>query len=103
MAPRCSGRKGAGAAAEGRGCRRVGAARAWGREPRSPSGAVRRRARPAVSGWRAGPCVSGPWGPHLSPRCLRKRPVWSSARAVPGVSGPSLHTCEVTLRIRRYI
>lgn len=95
MAPRCSGRKGAEAAAEGRECGREGAARAWGQESRSSSEAVRRRARPAVSGWTAGPCVSGPSCPELSRRDLQQRPVWSSARAAPGASGPSLHTCKI--------
>lgn len=95
MALRCSGRRGAEAAAEGRECCRAGAARAWGQESGSSSEAVRRRARPAVSGWTAGPCVSGPSCPRLSPRYLQQRPVWSSAHAVPGVSGPSLHTCNI--------
>lgn len=62
MALRCSGMKGAGAAAEGKARCRGGAARASVPSPGScsSSGAVRRRARPAASGWTAGLCVSGP-------------------------------------------
>lgn len=95
MALRRSGRKGAEAAAEGRECCREGAARAWGQESCPSSEAVQRRARPAASGWIARPCVSGPSGPDLSPRYLQQRPLWSSAHAAPGVSGPSLHTCNI--------
>lgn len=95
MALRCSGRKGAEAAAEGRECCREGAARAWGQESCCSSEAVQRRAHPAVSGWTVGPCVSGPSRPDLSPWYLQHRPVWSSAHGVPGVFGPCLHTCKI--------
>lgn len=99
MALRCAGMKGAGAAAEGQLRCRGGAARVWARGSSPSSGAVQRRAGPAAAGWTAGPCVSGPVrgpsrGSH-SPLCgPRQRPTWSFGRGVPGVFGPSPHTCS---------
>lgn len=100
MALRCSGMKGAEAAAEGQPRCRGGAARAWAQGSSSSSGAVQRRARPATAGWRAGPCVSGPvHGPlecSRSSLCgLQQRPAWSVGHGAPGVFLPSPHTCRV--------
>lgn len=94
---RCSGMRGAGAAAAGQPRCRGGAGRAWEQGSSSSSGAEQRRARPAAAGWIAGPSVSEPahgssqealWG-------LQLRPAWSFAHDVPGAFLPSPHTCRI--------